>query len=76
MRVQMIFTTLVLGLALSACSTASGPNRYSTELATLAADCTARGGILVSTGTQSSSPQQDNVCEIRGQTGLSRPTGQ
>lgn len=69
MRPLMIFTPVVLTLALSACSTATGPDRYNTELRKLADDCRARGGILAPTGGQSNNPQTDNVCEIRGQTG-------
>jgi len=67
MRTLTIFTPVVLGLALSACSTASGPNRYDTDLQKLTEECRARGGILAPTGGQSSSPRTDNVCEIRGQ---------
>ncbi|WP_291832154.1 hypothetical protein [Brevundimonas sp.] len=69
MRTLTIFTPVVLGLALSACSTATGPDRYNTDLQKLADDCRARGGILAPTGQLTSNPQTDNVCEIRGQTG-------
>lgn len=67
MRTLMIFTPVVLGLALSACSSTGGTDRYGTELQRLAADCQARGGILSPVGSgQTGRPQTDNVCEIRG----------
>ena len=69
MRTLIVFTPMVLGLALSACSTGPGTDRYGSELQRLSDDCRARGGILAPTGGQSGRPQQDNVCEIRGQTG-------
>ncbi len=68
MRTLIVLTPLVLGLALSACSTTPREGGYMTELERLSNDCTARGGILAPTGTQSGRPQLDNVCEIRGQT--------
>lgn len=69
MRTLIAFTPLVLGLALSACSTTSGPNRYGSEVERLADSCRERGGILVATGSQVGRPQEDNVCEIRTQPG-------
>ncbi|RZJ40748.1 MAG: hypothetical protein EON87_17505 [Brevundimonas sp.] len=69
MRTLIAFTPVVLGLALAACSTTPGTDRYGSELQRLADDCQARGGILAPTGAQSGRPQQDNVCEIRGGTG-------
>ena len=66
MRRLIAFTPLILGLALSACSTTPGTDRYGTELQRLADSCRERGGILAPTGQQSGRPQQDNVCEIRG----------
>lgn len=68
MRTLLAITPLVLGLALSACSTTPGTDRYGSELQRLANDCQARGGILTPTGGQSGRPQNDNVCEIRGGT--------
>ncbi len=70
MRTLLTITPIVLGLALSACSTTPGTDRYGTELQRLADSCQARGGILTPTGSQSGRPQQDNVCEIRGGTAL------
>jgi outer membrane PBP1 activator LpoA protein len=67
MRALTVLTPVILGLALAACSTTSGANRYVSEQQRLADDCRARGGILTSTGEQSGRPQQDNVCVIRGQ---------
>ncbi|RZJ20488.1 MAG: hypothetical protein EON85_15905 [Brevundimonas sp.] len=66
MRSLIVFTPIILGLALSACSTTPGTDRYGSELQQLADSCRARGGILAPTGQQSGRPQQDNVCEIRG----------
>lgn len=57
-----------LGLALSACASGPGTDRYGAELQRLADSCRERGGILSPTGQQSGRPQLDNVCEIRGQT--------
>lgn len=69
MRALTVLTpVVVLGLALAACSTTStGANSYFDQQKRLADDCHARGGILAPTGQQSGRPQQDNVCEIRGQ---------
>lgn len=68
MRTLFLIAPAALGLALSACATQPGPDRYNDELQQLTADCRARGGILSPTGSQSGRPQLDNVCEIRGQT--------
>ncbi|QDH72277.1 hypothetical protein [Brevundimonas sp. M20] len=68
MRKLIAFTPVVLGLALTACATAPGADRYNTELQQLADSCRERGGILSPTGQQSGRPQQDNICEIRGGT--------
>lgn len=68
MRTLIVFTPILLGLTLSACSTA-GTDRYGTDLERLSADCRARGGILVPTSQQTGRAETDNICEIRGQTG-------
>lgn len=67
MRTLIVFTPIMLGLALSACSTA-GTDAYGSDLQRLSDDCRARGGILVPTSQQSGRAATDNVCEIRGGT--------
>ncbi len=64
----LIATAALAGLALSACASGPGSDRYGTELQRLADSCRERGGILAPTGQQSGRPQLDNVCEIRGGT--------
>lgn len=69
MRTLIAVVPLALGLALSACASggASDNPSYATELDRLTESCRERGGILSPTGSQSGRPQQDNVCQIRGQ---------
>ncbi len=67
MRVVLFAVPAVAALALSACASGMGETRYETEYQRLAADCTARGGILSPTGEQSGRPQLDNVCKVTGQ---------
>jgi hypothetical protein len=55
-------TLLVLGLA--GCATTPAAGGYNEDLRKLAADCEARGGILVPTGQLSARPENDNVCRI------------
>jgi len=71
MRLPPLAPALLLLLAAGCASTAT-TNRYATELQALNADCTARGGILATTGQQTGRPQLDNVCRITG--GASRLT--
>jgi len=73
MRTLIAFTPILLGLALSACSTA-GTDTYVSDVRRLSDDCQARGGILAPTGNQSGRAATDNVCEIRGATGRA-PSG-
>lgn len=67
MRIVLVAAPAALALALSACASGMGETRYETEHQRLAADCTARGGVLSPTGSQSGRPQLDNVCKITGQ---------
>lgn len=67
MRIVLVAAPAALALALSACASGMGETRYETEYQRLAADCTARGGVLSPTGSQSGRPQLDNVCKITGQ---------
>jgi len=55
------------GAALSACATTGREQpTYGERLDRLSADCTARGGILVSSGVNQGRPETDNVCRIAG----------
>ena len=59
----------VMAAALAGC--ASGPSvegSYSARVDKLAAECQARGGILIPTGQESSQPAADNACKITGST--------
>ena len=67
MRIVLVAAPAALALALSACAPGMGEARYETEYQRLAADCTARGGVLSPTGSQSGRPQLDNVCKITAQ---------
>ena len=67
MRIALFVAPAALAVTLSACASGMGTSRYQTELARLAADCEARGGVLSPTGQQSGRPQLDNVCKITGQ---------
>lgn len=63
MRVAVL---IAAGLTLAGCASAPA-DRGPTEYERLAADCSARGGILVASGRPlTGRVQVDNVCEIRG----------
>lgn len=66
MRALTFALPAILLLAAGGCASTSGTSSYSQELDRLAADCTARGGILAPTGQQTGRPQTDNVCKITG----------
>lgn len=54
-------------LCLSACAgTATGENSYSARMDRLTAECTARQGILASTGATTGRPETDYACRISG----------
>lgn len=67
MRIIHLATPAVLALALAACASNGGQSHYQSEFERLSADCTARGGILSPTGSQSGRPQLDNVCKVTAQ---------
>lgn len=67
MRIVLVAAPAALALTLSACASGMGQSHYETEYQRLAADCTARGGVLSPTGSQSGRPQLDNVCKVTGQ---------
>lgn len=67
MRIVLVAAPAALALTLSACASSMGQSHYETEYQRLAADCTARGGVLSPTGSQSGRPQLDNVCKVTGQ---------
>lgn len=69
MRTLVVFAPVALLFALAGCAAGAPQGTYSQQEVQLAADCQARGGILAPTGQQSGRPQNDNVCEIRSQTG-------
>ena len=78
MTARILVSSLLLAstLGVAACASTTGPHpTYGQELDRLAADCRERGGILAPIpGAQSGRPQNDNVCEIRGQASrLTRP---
>jgi hypothetical protein len=55
----------VLGLA--ACASTDKPSEtYGATTDRLAAECQARGGILISTGASSGRAEVDNACKISG----------
>jgi len=67
---RWIAPTIILAAALAAtaCTTSRepSPNSYAAREEALAADCKARGGILVPTGGATTRPEEDNVCRISG----------
>ena len=66
MRVLMI---LLATAAMAGCASTAGMDRaesYQGQYSRLNADCTERGGSLVSSGQQTGRPQTDNVCKISG----------
>lgn len=67
MRIALVAAPAALALALSACASSMGADRYQSELSRLSADCEARGGILSPTGSQSGRPQLDNLCKVTAQ---------
>lgn len=68
MRIVHTLPPLALALALAACSSTGGTDRYGSTLSQLSDDCQARGGILAPTGQQSGNPARDNVCKITAET--------
>lgn len=62
-----------LALTLSACASTGRENPDHADLQRMAADCQARGGILVPTGELTGRPQVDYACRISG--GASRISG-
>jgi hypothetical protein len=74
MRPVILVLPAVLTLALAACAPTAGSSPNNDDQRALAAECEARGGILVATGQQTGRPRVDNVCRISG--GASRlPSG-
>ena len=66
MRNLIVIGPAALGLALSACASTPDADRAD-ELERLAADCEARGGILVPSGAAlTGRPEADNYCRITG----------
>ena len=64
----LIASAVAAAAALSACaSTGERQPTYGEEMQRLAADCKARGGILVPLGTQPTGrPEADHACQISG----------
>ena len=69
MRPLILVAPAALLLTLAACAPTMNGSRYESDLRELTNSCAARGGILAPTGQQSGRPQNDNVCEIRSETG-------
>ena len=63
---RSILATTLAALALAACASTGGENRYVSALDRLTADCKARGGILAPTGVSTGRPETENVCRITG----------
>lgn len=72
MRPLILAAPAALLLTLAACAPTTNGSGYNSELRELTDSCAARGGILAPTGQQSGRPQNDNVCEIRSETGRIR----
>lgn len=66
MRAVLVLVALVAPLALGACATGKTFPTYQEEYDKLNADCTARGGILTTSGATTGRPQTDNICKIIG----------
>ncbi|HYC97152.1 hypothetical protein [Brevundimonas sp.] len=67
MRIVLLAAPAALALALAACASDMGPNRDQSELARLAEECRARGGILVTSKAElTGRPAADNICQIHG----------
>jgi len=65
-RIALILPALALFAATAGCaSTGARAGGYAEEMAKLEQDCTARGGILTSTGVASGRPQTEFACTIR-----------
>ncbi len=66
MRTAFVLAALVAPLALGACASGRPLPTYQQEYDKLSAECTARGGILTTTGASTGRPQTDNICKIIG----------
>lgn len=68
MRMILATTAGVFALAasLGGCATSSSESVYNNDLQQLEQECTARGGILTSTGQLTGRARTDNVCRITG----------
>lgn len=66
MRTAFVLAALVAPLALGACASGRSLPTYQQEYDKLEAECTARGGILTTTGVSTGRPQTDNICKITG----------
>ncbi|MFN4040641.1 MAG: hypothetical protein ACK4I0_03135 [Brevundimonas sp.] len=63
MKLAITTSLAALALTLGACGT-TGPDRYQTELAKLEADCTAKDGVLQTTGATTGQASRDYACRI------------
>ncbi len=62
----LVLAALVAPLALGACATGKPMPTYQQELDKLEAECTARGGILTTSGAATGRVQTDYLCKITG----------
>ncbi len=67
---KLAITTGLTALALTLGACATGPDRYQAELAKLEADCTAKDGVLQTTGVTTGQASRDYACRITQATRL------
>lgn len=69
---RLIIASSAAVLSLAACAT-EGPGRYQAEYDQLAADCRARGGVLIPTGGEPTGhPQTEYACRLQDVTAGTR----
>ena len=64
MRALTILSLSAAALTLAACAAPGRDSTYLSDVERLAADCQARGGILVTNGNHTGRPAVDNHCRM------------